>query len=422
MNEKTKMTKIAIVNPFANVGHMNSYLFKYSSFLKEMGVAIDVYTASLDDDSYLKVIHNVDNIAPIDFLNLNGASTSVRESFLWRLLYKVRKEIFGFPPNSMYYSLVKYFKSFRKYLFARNSLPEKNHQVGFLKLDNHYNYFIHHDGKYDYVLYMYLDLYDPFDLTLSPFNGKTKFIGLLFHPTLKRENRLEGYIATDLFDDILFLQKDALYEYSELTVSTRFHLVPEVAQYNPSDPDIKSEIQSKSKNRIIIALTGNIVGHKNLNLYLQLIEQASPDEFFFILAGNLNQETLDLDEFSGVGKAAWRENVFTIFKYFESENTIDSIISESDYLFAAYCNSWGGSANVLEKGRRSGVKLIGNANIYVGQVIETENLGFSIDINQPAAASNILTSCKKHLDSVSNRLFDQNDLKLASVLQNIIKG
>jgi hypothetical protein len=291
----------------------------------------------------------------------------------------------------------------------------------YLKIESHYSFFLKSDGKYDFVFFMYLDLYHPDTINLQSSFCETKFVGLLFHPNLLPEGKAESYIAQGLFAHILFLNPTALRNYSELKLKTTFHLVPEIAYFSPSNDALKFEIETKSSNRIVIALIGNIVGHKNVGLFLSLIELAPSNRFFFILAGQINRESLSSEELLGIEEVTCRENVFVSLKYFESEDTIDSLISVCDYLFAAYKSTWSGSANILEKSRRSGIKLIGNIDTYMGEIIVSEKLGFSLDADSKDSAFNILKKCQAYVKVTGPNISHMNDLKLKLILQEILK-
>jgi hypothetical protein len=149
---------------------------------------------------------------------------------------------------------------------------------------------------------------------------------------------------------------------------------------------LPQEFSGLAKGRRIIGLVGALDGNKKLiREFLKLSTHPLMNDFYFVLAGEVYESSLDSDVLEEVRRLSGsiQENLFVYDKYIESELHYDSLVNDIDILFACY-KDFDSSANILAKSAVFQKPVLVTSGTWIGNLVEKYKLGeavlpFSID-------------------------------------------
>jgi hypothetical protein len=154
-----------------------------------------------------------------------------------------------------------------------------------------------------------------------------------------------------------------------------------------------------AKGRRIIGLIGALDGNKKLiGEFLELSNHPLMKDFYFVLAGEIYESSLDSDVLKEVRRlsGAIQENLFVHDKYIESELHYDSFVKNVDILFACY-KDFDSSANVLAKSAILQKPVLVTTGTWIGNLVEKYKLGEAV---LPFSMENIINGILKISDQL----------------------
>ena len=285
MNSKQK--NILLWNPISNHGHLNMYLELYADCLIQLGYNV-LYYADLEAEfeEYLKVelpkLRSVEAIVTTKNLK--------RWSFSW--MYFVGKNLTIRTFRDFFFSLS------RKFLKTNSSRGFVEFGVLTRKLK------ILKDSNVvpDLVVCMYLDMAR---LTRHSrrmlYNSRIPWVGLLFHP--EPLTNLTGFSKKSWFQEstnvggIFFTDKYVDEYQSRARRNQVFQVFPDATKFRSSlGQRLPQEFSGLAKGRRIIGLVGALDGNKKLiGEFLKLSTYPLMNDFYFVLAGEVYESSLDSD-------------------------------------------------------------------------------------------------------------------------------
>lgn len=256
----------------------------------------------------------------------------------------------------------------------------------------------------DFVLNMYMDLYRTDTGRWEKFQKSFKWpwAGIRFVP---QPTPTEGYYGISSCIGMCFLDDAVTARYRELLPRKSFACIPDITDATlPDEPaDLVKEIAERAAGRKVIFLGGMIGGNKNLARWIELIALADPEQWFFLLVGEIDVNALTQADVRALGiiEATPPENLLIYPQYLPDERVFNDVMRCSDVIFAVYRNfkissNMLGKAAAFEKpilvadnyllGRRVGKYGIGRA---VPEHDSRQMLAAAIDLlNNPVPAEN----------------------------------
>lgn len=386
----SKQRNVLLWNPISNHGHLNMYLELYADCLIQLGYKV-LYYADLDVEfeEYLKVelpeLKSVETIVTTKKLK--------RWSFSW--IYFVGKTLTIRAFEDFFFSLCRTFlKTNTSRGFVEFGVLTRKLKI--LKDSN---------VVPDLVVCMYLDMAR---LTRhsrrSLYNTGIPWIGLLFHP--ESLTNLTGFSKESWFQEStnvggVFFTDRYVDEYQSLARQNQvFQVFPDATKSRRAlGRPLPQEFSSLAKGRRIIGLVGALDGRKKLiGEFLKLSTHPLLNDFYFVLAGEVYESSLDSDVLKEVRRLSGsiQENLFVLDKYIESELQYDSFVNEVDILFACY-KDFDSSANILAKSAIFQKPVLVTSGTWIGNLVEKYKLGEAV---LPFSMDNLIKGILK----ISNQL------------------
>ena len=339
------MKIVLLIAPLAHEGHYQSWLDMISKLCVQNGY---------------KVIY-FDNTPPL-----------LKASFLYKLRFFLIRYL------STHIALIKirgilksiYQKTFYKRVsspkFNINSLNPLQKSVDFIFflnldfLDNN----VHHWSKW-------------INSNSTPWAG----ISLYDINTPEFNNRL--YLRDPNLKAIFTLRIDFLTKNTASFKSAPILYLPEITHNSLSaDADylnLKDDVLRLANGRPIIILCGSIESRKNIRLFLEASQHPQGSKYFFLLAGKVSHKSITQEDQTLIKTITSNlGNVLILDQFFESENTLNLLISLSDYIFAAYVD-FDQSSNMLAKSAELKKPILVTKNSYMSYVVKKYGMGYEID-------------------------------------------
>jgi glycosyltransferase involved in cell wall biosynthesis len=379
---------------------MNTYLYEYTKLFKLLGCNLTIYTPKLKVPDSYKYIFDQCQVLPI------------RKAFTIRLYLKIK-----FAVPAIFVSRKICLK------LGMNRLGNILNRI-YVLIDQKdiYQYIfklVNSKKSYDLIFIMYLDFFDSqIFLNLLP-KDRPKLAGILFHPNLLDDGPIESYLSNSLLKNVIFLHPNATNMYRSRCPDTEFYCASELGSYNPNQDIITNTVRGHAENRKVISMIGNITVHKNIDLFLQIIDKFPENQFFFLFAGRID-DALPLHIKNVLSNISSKRNVYTAFGYFDDEGELDSYIAASDFLFGIYRDDWTGSANILVKGALSSKPILGNKNNFLGSQIDKFSLGITYDVNLENLLTTILDSLSKEVWVQPNNTPDATSISNIEIVREIL--
>jgi hypothetical protein len=240
--------------------------------------------------------------------------------------------------------------------------------------------------KPDLVICMYLDMTK---LTKKSERFLVKqnisWTGLLFHPEAMHNQtrfRQDTWFSGATNVGSIFFTEKHIAKYLELAGPKQiFKVFPDVTTITlGQEVNLNLDLMGLARGRKIVGLVGALDGNKKLiSEFLKLSVDPSLQDFYFVLAGEIYESTLDADTVAEVRRlsGAVRENLFVYNKYIESEDDYNYLLSQVNILFACY-KDFDSSANILAKSAFFEIPVLVTAETRMGRLVKEFNLGLEV--------------------------------------------
>lgn len=248
--------------------------------------------------------------------------------------------------------------------------------------------------------------------------------GIIFRSILRKEDQnLRRYLT-----DISRQNFAALNESDLDTIGKRgICQFPDITETEilPLDTN-REKVRKKAKGRPIIFLFGFLSRRKGLLTFLEAAQSAMGSKYFFLVAGPVIEKEYSEDELNWVRKSAGWENVLLLDMHFSDEE-LNSLVSNSNVIFAAYEN-FSGSSNVLSKCAFFRKPVIVSKGELMEKRIASYQLGVVLENRSP---ENVIEAVNLALKMVDKKPFIDgarayfalhNYERLLTVLNEVIDG
>jgi glycosyltransferase involved in cell wall biosynthesis len=164
--------------------------------------------------------------------------------------------------------------------------------------------------------------------------------------------------------------------------------VPEVSvsMLPEAEPDLVADIRRRAAGRSIFSLVGSLEGRKGILPFLQAANVAPVDEWFFVMAGKLQRQTLDPEAIRLLDRlTAGRDPRVLLVDGWLDDEVLNAIVACSS-LVHVYYYDWLYSSNMICKAAACDVPAIGGVAGYIGRMIRDYRLGFTVKAPPDLAA------------------------------------
>jgi len=335
-------------------GHHIFYLANFADVFQMLGYSVDIFTSDTNkcSDEIKKAMPNI-SYEHISFIQSNVATYQNRRILGCRT----------------YFNLLK----------LQKEITNKE-RIGNL--------------KYELVFFAYLDDFSHIDFKLpylikSPF--KDKFSGLLMAPRdrlLKSMSYPTRMLTTSFlkdrhanYDEIGLLVEDVKNNVEDI-IGKRTIVYPDFCSIEPItqvNTEINVLIENRKNKRFTSSLIGSIQSHKSVDLFLECVKCSDKSKHFFVVAGKFHKKSFSKKDWQCIEeiKSNPPENLLIVDEWIESEAVFDSIVQQSDCLFAFY-REFKKSSNILTKSAFYKKPIIVSKKYLMGNRVEKYKLGFSL--------------------------------------------
>jgi hypothetical protein len=258
-------------------------------------------------------------------------------------------------------------------------------------------------GRYpDFMLHMYLDDFVTEMLPRRAVEDRIRcpFAGLWFKPPLRRPptwreaakrlvrfGRRYPLLRSRQCAGILLLDASDSQHLSRGGLP-RIVEVPEVSNdvLPTAEPDIVADIRRRAAGRSIFSVVGSLEGRKGLGPFLQALDVAPTNEWFFVMAGKIQRNMMDSETSRLLDTLITGRDprVFLVDRWLDDE-VLNAIVACSNLVHVYYFD-WIYSSNMICKGAAYDVPVIGGIAGYIGRMIRTYDLGFTVKAPPELAA------------------------------------
>lgn len=360
-NKQSKNSMNICLVDFRLTGHHPFYLANFAHIFLELSCEVDIFTSNPDLCEKLigEALPEL-NIGKIRFVKTNASNVNKQRKFGCRT----------------YFTLLELQREITSQELVKNA-------------------------GYDLIYFAYLDDIAHLDFRLPylfkpPFSSR--FTGLLMAPREKLLSR-KSFASRLLLTSVLQQQKINTHEIGllvedvtpEIKKLTRKEVIvyPDFCSYTPNILTVSpliTELKQRKKDRTTVSLLGSIQPHKSVDIFLDCIEKASSEKYFFVIAGKFNRSAFDENEWRKIQKTISNppENLLVHDSWLQSEEIFDSIVQLSNFLFAYYRN-FRKSSNILTKGAFYSVPVLVSDEYLMGRRVSEFKLGYALTESQVSA-------------------------------------
>jgi len=239
--------------------------------------------------------------------------------------------------------------------------------------------------KPSFVLNMYMDLYRTDYKRWTYADEHASFIwgGIRFIPS---PDMSEPYYRISSLRGMLLLDQKLVSHYQGLRSDKTFGYLPDVTDASLPDQtsEIAQEILYAAKSRKIVFMGGTISRTKNLAKWLEVIQLASKQDWYFVQIGEIVEESLNTADAHALNiiKHEKPENLFLKMEYLADERIFNDIIRHSDILFAVY-RDFPNSSNMLGKAAAFEKPIVVADNHLMGRRVVQYQIGLGVSQDEP---------------------------------------
>ncbi|WP_019503771.1 glycosyltransferase [Pleurocapsa sp. PCC 7319] len=157
---------------------------------------------------------------------------------------------------------------------------------------------------------------------------------------------------------------------------------PDFTDTSPPDFNfpIIQQIKEQAQGKKIIGLLGSQSKRKGLLTLLEVAQQMAQEEYFFVFAGRLAEQTFTVQELTNIQNFvnSGQSNCFFYFESIPDGTAFNTLVNICDILFAAY-EKFPHSSNMLTKAAISEKPIIVSKKFCMAERIEKFKLGLSIN-------------------------------------------
>ncbi|WP_055077757.1 glycosyltransferase [Pseudanabaena sp. 'Roaring Creek'] len=154
----------------------------------------------------------------------------------------------------------------------------------------------------------------------------------------------------------------------------KFFLLPEIIDVavDPSS-EVADRIKVLANNRKIISITGSLLPKRNLELFLQSVQNLNPNNYFILIIGHLHLPNYTEEELKRINELASNllNNSYIRFDYYiEEEEEFNRLLEISDVIYLQYLNH-SHSSNILAKCIKLRKPVIVGSGYIMQKIINT---------------------------------------------------
>ncbi len=275
----------------------------------------------------------------------------------------------------------------------------------------------------DFVFNMYMDLYRTDTYRWKKFDKLFKWPwgGIRFVP---RPAPTEAYYQIASCVGMCLLDEAVRTRYQGQLPAKTFAFLPDITDASvPDEPtSLVREIARRAAGRKVIFLGGTIGGNKNLARWLELINRADPERWFFLQIGEVNFNALteaDARALENI-EATLPENLLIHREYLPDERVFNDVIRACDIVFAVYRN-FSISSNMLGKAAAFERPILVADNYLMGSRVNAYGIGRAVpedDVRQMLAAA---TDLVNHPVPAENFAAYRADFSISKMNQALIE-
>lgn len=348
---RNSVKTIALVDPFG-AGHHTTYLKIYSATLLDMGFNVMAFGSDPDGlGSYIS-LRNPEKAKQFQ-------------------AYRIREPQQGFLCIQRLQPVLMAFSRWRTAALTIKTATQNS------------------GNKPDMVFFAWLDSYlEPF---LSHYIVDRIFpypwSGLYFHPAHLRLNcRLSGPGSRDFLlkspycRSVAVLDEGIAHRLSKINKKPVV-IFPDVADESPPDPEyyIARQITERSGGRKVIGLLGSLEKRKGLLRMLEISQTEAGKKWFFVFAGNLEEQTFTDNENDRIKQIAGSNSPNCLFHFerIPDEPQFNALVAQCDVLYAIYDNFYH-SSNILTKAALFDKPVIVNSAHCMGERVLNHSTGVCV--------------------------------------------
>lgn len=295
-------------------------------------------------------------------------------------------------------------------------------------------------GKPDMVFFAWLDNYlnGQIPTWLVDWRFPFAWSGLYFHPRHHRSKQSgvdssalpENLIAKSRFACSLAVLDAGVANKIRITLSNKsVFIFPDFSDEIPhfKNYHLIEEIIGKARHRKIIGLLGSLERRKGLLTLIRLSQQPIAQNWYFVIAGELAEQTFSDKELNEV-KLFFdepRDNIFVHLGRISDDAKFNALVNMCDVIFAMY-QGFMHSSNLVTKAATYGKSLLVSSGGYMEEVVRQYELGEVVSAGDDQAALASLSKLTAEGSapgcSVGMRAYsmEQSQEKLRKVLLDLV--
>lgn len=249
--------------------------------------------------------------------------------------------------------------------------------------------------EFDFVLNLYLDYYRKSEDAWLEFARQWDFrwAGIRFD---SRQDDREGYWSSPTLTGILVLDKSLAKVLQESNPQRVIEYLPDVTDVSlpGNSPPLVQTMLRRAQGRHIVFLGGSLAKRKNLSLWFRVVEQSDATQWFFVQVGEVLRHTLTKEDSRLYRRivAHCPENLMIIPHYLDCEADFNSLIAESDIVFAVY-RDFRQSSNMIAKASAFGKPIIVSDAHLMGQQVRKYGIGRVVNETQADEVIQAMADC-----------------------------
>ncbi len=235
------------------------------------------------------------------------------------------------------------------------------------------------------VLFLYLDMMSQEPGSLADLSALSlPWAGIRFHPDGSYKNGAfspERYFLCPNARGAIFLNPEPISAYQEKLPHLRVVAFPDVTYADTLEgtSDFVEHVRARARGRRIVLQLGTLSPHKGIFQLIELVKRANPQQFFFVIAGEIFWEHYGARERE---LRAFIENppehCFVRLGYLEDEKELNSLIQASDALYAVYRDDFLNSSNTITKAAVFERPILVRDKFLMGERVKRYGLGEAV--------------------------------------------
>ena len=265
-----------------------------------------------------------------------------------------------------------------------------------------------------------------------------RWAGLYLQPTriLKEKTFKNNLLSND--SHTLYSRRCQFVAVLDETITEDFNRVtkkqaipfPDTIDISDYPDTLEREIRTISKDRTVIGLLGNIGKRKGLINFLKVIQLLDPQKYYFIIAGELEEESLVGSEKKLIKnlKEGKPENCYFCFRRINDGPEFNNLVKACDIISAVY-NDFPHSSNMLTKAAFFKKFVVTSDRYLMSERVQKFSLGLCVQEKDSESLSKAIMALAKGTDIEGNKITpkfeefyqEHSYKKLKSTLESALK-